>query len=164
MLMNSIRKHLSYANVMATVAMALALGGGTALALSGKNTVNSGDIINGEVKSGDAKDNGIKGEDVKNGSLEDQDLGLVSTGSFNLGDVSGGSCVSAANLSIPGADEQDLLLVTPVSPNFGDYDTTGELIMLGIPHPGEGHIKVCNVSNANIDPGNIGYRVILVEG
>ena len=44
------RKHLSYANVMATLAFLIAVAGGTAYAA---NTVFSTDIVNGEVKSVD---------------------------------------------------------------------------------------------------------------
>jgi hypothetical protein len=44
---------LSYANVISTLCLFLVLGGGTAVALHGKNSVNSGDIINGEVTKDD---------------------------------------------------------------------------------------------------------------
>ena len=40
---------LSYANVVATLALFFALTGGTAVALTGSNTVVSDDIRNGEV-------------------------------------------------------------------------------------------------------------------
>ena len=48
-----LRSHLTYANVMATLAVFLVLGGGSAVALSGSNTVFSDDIVNGEVKTAD---------------------------------------------------------------------------------------------------------------
>jgi hypothetical protein len=44
-----IRKHLSYANVTATLALVVAIGGGTAFALRGKGTVTSYKIRNGNV-------------------------------------------------------------------------------------------------------------------
>jgi hypothetical protein len=44
------RTHLTYANVVATLALIVALGGGTtAIALRGKNSVRSNDIKNGNV-------------------------------------------------------------------------------------------------------------------
>ena len=46
--MRRIRSHLTYANVMATLAFAIAVAGGTAYAA---NTVFSCDIVNGEVKT-----------------------------------------------------------------------------------------------------------------
>ena len=49
-----IRSHLTYANAMATLAVFLVLGGGTAAALSGSNTVQSDDIGPGaQVKAAD---------------------------------------------------------------------------------------------------------------
>ena len=57
-------RNLSYANVMATVALFLALAGGTtAIALSGKNTVKSNDIAPGAVRSSDIADNGVRDSD-----------------------------------------------------------------------------------------------------
>jgi hypothetical protein len=49
-----IRKHLTYANVAATAALVVAVGGGTtAIALSGRNSVHSDDIKNGNVTARD---------------------------------------------------------------------------------------------------------------
>jgi len=49
-----IRRHLSYANVAATLALVLAVGGGTtAIALRGKNTVRTDDIRRGNVTARD---------------------------------------------------------------------------------------------------------------
>ena len=39
-----LRSHLTYANVVATIAVFLVLGGGSAVALSGTNTVQSDDL------------------------------------------------------------------------------------------------------------------------
>lgn len=50
----SLLDHLSFANVAASLALFLALGGGaTAIALKGKNTVTSDDIAPGQVKTSD---------------------------------------------------------------------------------------------------------------
>jgi len=50
--MNRIRKHLTYANVVATLALVIAIGGGTtAIALNGRNSVRSDDIKNGHVSA-----------------------------------------------------------------------------------------------------------------
>lgn len=61
--MSALRRQLSYANVMATIAVFIALGGG-AYALSGKNTVASDDIINGQVKAEDIGGNQVKTADI----------------------------------------------------------------------------------------------------
>jgi hypothetical protein len=66
----TLRSRLTYANVVATLALFLALGGGTtAIALEGRNTVDTGDIINQQVKSADAENDGLKGVDVDEASL-----------------------------------------------------------------------------------------------
>jgi hypothetical protein len=77
--MQRIRSRLTYANVMATIAVFLVLGGGSAVALSGSNTVFSDDIVNGEVKSPDLDassvgsgkiiDNSVKGTDIDESTL-----------------------------------------------------------------------------------------------
>jgi hypothetical protein len=80
-----IRSHLTYANVMATIAVFLVLGGGTALASYvissnsqvGPNTISghhvSGgahpNLIAGSVGSKDVADNGLTGGDIKEGTL-----------------------------------------------------------------------------------------------
>jgi hypothetical protein len=51
--MRRIASRLSYANVISTVCLFLVLGGGTAVALNGSNTVFSDDIVNGQVKPSD---------------------------------------------------------------------------------------------------------------
>jgi hypothetical protein len=50
-----LQRHLTYANVMSTVAVFLALGGGIAWALA-NNSVKSKHIVNGQVKAVDIKD------------------------------------------------------------------------------------------------------------
>lgn len=65
----NIRRHLSYANVAATLAVVLALSGVAYAAGLPKNSVKSKTIANGQVKSPDLKNDGVKGKDVKESSL-----------------------------------------------------------------------------------------------
>jgi hypothetical protein len=51
--MRRIRRHLSFANVVSVIALFIAISGGTAVALTGSNTVFSDDIVDGQVKSPD---------------------------------------------------------------------------------------------------------------
>jgi hypothetical protein len=68
--MRRIRHHLTYANVMATFAVFVVLGGGAYAAFRlPKNSVRSRNIKNGEVKSPDVKDNGLTGTDIKEATL-----------------------------------------------------------------------------------------------
>ena len=68
-MLSRIRSRLTYANVVATLALFLVLSGGTAVALSGSNTVFSDDIVNGQVKGVDVLDGTLTGGDVKESSL-----------------------------------------------------------------------------------------------
>src|SRR5262245_13413008 len=87
--MRRIRSHLTYANVMATVAVFIALGGGTtAVALSGTNTVFTDDIANDTQPAGggnpagglaavDLRPNSVGSSEVADFSLSNQDTGVL---------------------------------------------------------------------------------------
>ena len=70
-----LRSHLTYANVIATLALFLVLSGGTAVALTGSNTVFSDDIVNDQVYSGDVRNDTLSG-----GGLAAADLRANSVG------------------------------------------------------------------------------------
>jgi len=105
------RRMLMHALVYSLIAM-LALAAG-AQALPGKNTVDSGDIINGQVKRPDLAKNAVNSPKVANGSLKgidikDGSLGLADLGadSVDSSKVADGSLTGAdvANSSLTGAD------------------------------------------------------------
>jgi hypothetical protein len=85
------RRHLSYANVIATLAFAIAVAGGTAYAA---NTVFSSDIVNGEVqaldiatgavRSAEVLDQALTGADVAQNSLKGAD---IDEATLNIGDA-----------------------------------------------------------------------------
>jgi hypothetical protein len=73
--MRRIRDHLTYANVMATIAVFLVLSGGTAVALNGTNTVQSDDLGPGaQVKAPDVAAGAVGSAAVINESLTGQDI------------------------------------------------------------------------------------------
>ncbi len=68
--MSCIRDHMTYANVMATLAVFLVLGGGAYAAFDlPRNSVSSRNIQNGEVKSADVENGGLSARDLKIASL-----------------------------------------------------------------------------------------------
>jgi hypothetical protein len=70
-----IRSHLTYANVMATLAVFLVLGGGTAVALQGHNTVQSDDLGPGaQVKAADVANNAVNGANIADNSVTGGDV------------------------------------------------------------------------------------------
>jgi hypothetical protein len=79
--MRRIRSHLTYANVMATIAVFLVLSGGTAVALSGTDTVQSDDLGPGsQVKAPDVAANAVNGTDVVDNSISGADVNESSLG------------------------------------------------------------------------------------
>jgi hypothetical protein len=86
MMSRRILRHLR-SHVIAYVALFFALTAGTAMALPGTNTVDSGDIINGQVKSADIandkvntidlQDNQVRSSDVRDDTLANGGLGAA---------------------------------------------------------------------------------------
>src|SRR4051795_2459439 len=73
--MRRIRRHLTFANVASAIALFVALGGGSAAALSGSNTVQSDDLGPGaQVKAPDVASNAVNGAGVLNNSLGGVDV------------------------------------------------------------------------------------------
>ena len=91
-MLRRLRERLSYANVMSSIAVILALGTGGAYAA---NTIRSSDIVDGEIGSADIKDNSVNtfdvhsflGVDVVDGSLTGADVADTSSlGSADIGE------------------------------------------------------------------------------
>jgi hypothetical protein len=67
--MRRIRQHLTYANVIATIGLFVALGGGAYAISIGKNDVRSKHIGKGQVKTPDLAKGAVIGTKVRDGSL-----------------------------------------------------------------------------------------------
>ncbi len=81
--MRRIRSHLTYANVVATIALFVAISGGTAVALNGSNTVQSDDIGPGaQVTAADVVNESLTGADIKNKSGVDTCVNTVRLGNL----------------------------------------------------------------------------------
>ena len=79
--MSRIRSHLSYANVISSLALFIVLTGGTAVALTGTNTVQSDDLGPGaQVKAPDVAANAVNGADIVDNSLSGTDVNESSLG------------------------------------------------------------------------------------
>jgi hypothetical protein len=76
------RPRLTYANVAATIALLIAIGGGTVYAAAqlGKNDVHSRNIARGAVKKSDLGKNAVTSPKIKNGTVRGVDIapGLIS--------------------------------------------------------------------------------------
>lgn len=78
--MKKIRKRLTYANVMSSIAVFLVIGGATAFAALGKNTVGTKQLKKNAVTTAKIKKDAVNGAKVKNGSLTGADINLGSLG------------------------------------------------------------------------------------
>jgi hypothetical protein len=166
--MHGPRAHLTYANVMATIAVFIALGGAAYAA----NTVGSDDVIddslqsvdlkNNDVGSADLKNNAaVQGQDVRNGTLEDEDVGEGTFVHFNadVGTVLADDC---KRLAITGINaEGDHLLLTPsgedsnnIQLTYGvQYNETDENATL----------QVCNDHGFPIDDASTHFNLLVFD-
>ena len=150
--MRRIRRHLTFANVASAIALFVALGGGTAVALNGSNTVFTDDIVNDHVYSADVRNdnlsggglgapdlrpNSVGGSEVTNSSLGIGDLAPAARGARAYGDVSSGGFLSKSKnvtgVSNPSAGKFCITLaaninldgaVLVVSPDFATTGTS----------------------------------------
>lgn len=74
--MSSAPRRLTYANVVSTFALVIAVGGGGAAVAAGlaKNSVSSPQIKNGQVKTADLATNAVSGAKVKSNTLTGADI------------------------------------------------------------------------------------------
>jgi len=79
--MGTVRRHLSYANVVATLALVLSVGGGVAVAA---DTVFSEDIVDGEVKVADIANNAVRTTHIGTGQVLSADLATDAVGSAEI--------------------------------------------------------------------------------
>jgi hypothetical protein len=110
-------RRLTYSNVVATIALFLALAGGTsAIALSGRNTVRSDDIVKGGVRAADIRDGAVG---VKDLGVDSVTAAALADGAVSSGEITGGAVGRAelgsgavatgevADASLTGADLAD---------------------------------------------------------
>ena len=145
--MRHIRRHLTYANVMATIAVFLVLTGGTAVALSGSNTVFTDDIANdtvpasggnpaGGLVAADLRPSSVGSSEVANESLTSADIedsslgnGDFLTGSVDSRVVTDGSLTSA-DIANPSLGNGDFLTGSVDSRVVTDSSLTGADVSL----------------------------------
>ena len=97
---------------VAFVALLAALSG-TAVALPGKNTVDSGDVKNNSIRSGDIRNGHVRGGDVRNNSLTgadvvDNSLSGADIDEGSLGQVPSANSASSANTATTAANAEAL--------------------------------------------------------
>ena len=177
---SGLRSRLTYANVMSSIAVFLALGGGAAYA--SHLVVRSSDIVNNEVQTADVRDDtltggGLLSADIRNQGIRNDDIALNTiTGgrvadhslrgrdiaktqtrlTKDFGTVSANSC-HAVTAGVP-ANSDDHVVVTP------DYDTTQFHLEYTAQVNSSGVlISACNPTNAGIAEGNATFNVLVID-
>jgi hypothetical protein len=153
------RAHLTYANVMATIAVFIALGGVAYAA----NTIDSADVIDNSLRSVDLKDDqAVKSADVRDDTLAGGGLG----GADIAPDALGGADINEADLGIvPNANQLDGI----DSPGFMRAQTYRAESPLGLGTTlGDGTQTMsasCDTGDVMLSggPANIGAATILLE-
>ena len=162
-----IRSHLTYANVMSTLAVFLVIGSGTALAsyvVSSNSQIGPGTISGHKPPAGKHANiiaDSITGKDIANGSLHAVDVGQAAFAGLSvmIGPLPAHQCRTDPINGI--SAKGDHLLLTP---SVGDgylqeihairYDpSSGD--------SGDTYVQTCNVSDASL-PGHLTHFNLLI--
>ena len=127
--MSRAREHLR-SNIVGYVALFLALAGG-AYALPGRNTVDSGDIRNGQVKTADIRNSNVRGADIGVGAVGSSDVAdNALTGTDIAPDALTGADVAADALTGGDIDESTLLGLDATTLSGREVcDFTGQIVI-----------------------------------
>ncbi len=111
--MNQIRKRITYANVMSSIAVFLVLGGGAAFAATklAKNSVGTKQLKRNAVTAAKIKKNSITGAKIKNGAVTGpkivlSTLGTVPSATNALNAMNATNAANAAHATTAGSNEQ----------------------------------------------------------
>jgi len=120
-----LRSHLTFANVASAIALFVALGGGTAVALNGSNTVFSDDIVDNQVYGSDVRNDTLSGGGLAAPDLRANSVGSseVTNGSLGTGELS--HAIPAARVTRTSAQSIPDSLNTNLAFDQERYDTAG---------------------------------------
>ena len=131
--MRAIVNRLTYANVVATLALIVALGGGVAYAA---DTIFSSDIVDGEVKTADVATGAVRSAEIANNQVRSPDVRELN--SFFEASSDTGSCGSDDHLPESCADST----ITLDRPGKLLLNATGEWGHVQPRRPGGARLRV----------------------
>jgi hypothetical protein len=137
----AIREHIR-SNVVGYIAIFMFAIGGTAYGLDGTNTVDSGDIINNEVRSPDVRD-----DTLANGGLQAVDLRADSVGTSEVAPDS----LDASDLNADSVGTSEV-----ADESLGSAD-------LGISSVGSGEVALDSLGAADLSVGSVGASEVADE-
>lgn len=107
-MLNRLRKRLNYANIVATAALFMGLGGVGYAATASKNSVRSSSIVDRQVKNQDIALNAITTGRIRNGNVTNADLATnavssvkIANGTIGVPDLSAAAQTSALHATGP---------------------------------------------------------------
>jgi uncharacterized iron-regulated membrane protein len=168
--MRRIRRHLTFANVASALALFIAVSGGTAVALSGSNTVFTDDIANdtqpasggnpaGGLVAADLRPTSVGTSEVANGQLNDED---VSQGTFvnflaSIKPVGAHNCGYNTVTGVNAAG--DHLVLTP------SYDASPGIISYTAEYAADGtvRIKACNPTDFAYGAHTTRFNLLVID-
>jgi len=161
-----IRSHLTYANVMATLAVFLVLGGGAYAAFHlPKNSVRSKNIVNGQAKRPDLGANAVNSAKVANGSLRLADIVVAQdTRTIDPGSLLANQCgvINVGGGPFSRVKTGDVTLAVPESLHSGVI-AYGDLIA----NPGQAaqgaRLTVCNTQDIAFNEDPTLFKVIVLR-
>ena len=139
--MRKLRSRLTFANVCSFLALVIAIGTGSAYAA---NTIDSADIINGQVKSPDIGNNQVQSVDVKDDSLTGADIASGSLTSSEIGDES----LTSVDIQDGALDGSDIRVDGIESPNLAPGSVGSSEIDDGAI---QGHLNDPRVASSALD-------------
>jgi hypothetical protein len=144
-MLKRLRKHLSYANVTATLALFLALSGGMAWALA-NDSVKSRHIVDEQVRSHDVRDESLRLRDTS-------PLSFIS--GRNPGSINDGAC--ATQTESFDLLQGDRVIVTPPSNLPAGFTAYGLVVDSG----GSAQWRICNFSGEAVDPPGMTFQIFV---
>lgn len=170
--MSRLKSKLSYANVMATIAVFVALGGGAYAAVKiPKKSVGTKQLKANAVTNPKVGDNAIGSAELINGSVALKDTAVLDTTvTQNFGNVAANSCQSISKAVSAVVQKTDQVVVIPdptVAPDAGDGEWYADALMAEagpttIAPEAAIKLHVCNPTGAaSADPGNTVFRVLV---
>jgi hypothetical protein len=146
-MLRRLRPRITYANVASTLALAAALGGGTAYALTAPNEVNSASIIDGEVKNPD-----IAGSSIGTGKIGDNTL---------TGDDIAPGAIGTSELSDGAVASQKIALGTIQDANIALGTITGQRLATGTLTTRE--LGIASVASSELQPSSVNASEISAD-
>ena len=151
-----IAARLTYANLVSTAALVVALGAGTAYAA---NTIGSADIIDGEVTHADLNAGAVAGDRVTDGSLSLLDLsGADLSTTVGFPKLKPGKCLTTT-IGVAGARPGQLAAMTPLDPVRKGLVLSAQRV----PANDQLEVGACNLGKRTAKASGVRVRVVTFD-